>query len=155
MAKKVTQKNLKKTGKQPVKQKKKISDTTGVTILGAATRGPSTVLESFPFKHSRPTHITFSCSEFSCHCPVTGQPDYATLDVEYEPGDRALESKSFKNYLWSYRDTEGFHEDVVHRILDDLVNFLDPKWARVTMHFNVRGGIAIDVTAETPEWGDF
>lgn len=154
MAKKGTKKTTKTTAKRAPRQKKELSDTTGVTMLGAATRGPSTQLESFPFRHERPTHITFRCEEFSCHCPVTGQPDYATLTVEYQPGDRALESKSFKNYLWSYRDTHGFHEDVAHKILDDLVNFLDPKWARVTMHFNIRGGIAIDVVAETPEWDD-
>jgi 7-cyano-7-deazaguanine reductase len=131
------------------KQAAQLSDTTGITILGGADRGPSTKLEAFPFRHKRPTRIVFRCTEFSCHCPVTGQPDYATLDIEYLPGDRALESKSFKNYLWSYRDTLGFHEDVVHRILDDLVKFLEPRWMRVTGRFNIRGGIAIDVVAQT------
>ncbi|MCB2155580.1 preQ(1) synthase [bacterium] len=128
----------------------KISDTTGITVLGDPTQGaPARKLEAFPFHHKQPTRVTFHCQEFSCYCPVTGQPDYATIDIEYEPDAKALESKSLRNYLWSFRDTRGFHEDVVHRILDDLSSFLSPKWMRVTGHFNIRGGIAIDVVAES------
>jgi 7-cyano-7-deazaguanine reductase len=131
--------------------RRKLSDTTGLTQLGspAASRQPSRKLEAFPFKHKgRDTRVTFHCTEFTCMCPLTGQPDYATLEIEYIPAGRALESKSLKNYLWSYRDTGVFHEDVVNVILDELYDFLKPKWMRVTGHFNVRGGIAIEVSAE-------
>ena len=132
----------------------KLSDTTGVTILGSATRGPSKKLESFPYRHKdRTTRITFHCTEFSCVCPVTGQPDYARIDVEYIPKERALESKSFKNYLWSFRDEPVFHEDIVNKILDDVYRFLEPRYIKVTGYFNVRGGIAIDVVAERGDSG--
>ena len=131
-------------------QNEQISDTTGLSQLGSGSPSkPERKLESFPFHHTgRATRVTFHCSEFSCHCPLTGQPDYATLEISYIPNDRALESKSLKNYLWSYRDTRGFHEDVVNVILNDLNDFLKPKWVKVVGHFNIRGGIAIDVEAE-------
>lgn len=130
-------------------EKRHISDTTGITMLGSNKSEVSFQLEAFPFKQrTRDTVVTFRCSEFTCHCPVTGQPDFATLDIEYVPAEKGLESKSLKNFLWSYRDTQGFHEDVVNEILDKLRDFLAPKWIRVTGHFNVRGGIAIDVVAE-------
>lgn len=130
----------------------KISDTAGLTQLGSGKpNAPERRLESFPFHHKdRETIVTFRCTEFSCHCPLTGQPDYATLEISYIPDDRALESKSLKNYLWSFRDTRGFHEDVVNVILNDIHNFLKPRWTKVTGHFNIRGGIAIDVEAELP-----
>lgn len=130
-------------------KKTKLSDTSGITLLGSAKRGATRKLETFPFRHKgRTTRVTFHCTEFTCVCPVTGQPDYAKIDVEYIPNDRALESKSFRNYLWSFRDEPVFHEDIVNKILDDLDAFLKPKYLRVTGFFNVRGGIAIDVTAE-------
>lgn len=127
-----------------------ISDTTGLTQLGSGDVGkPERRLEAFPFRHKgRDTVVTFHCTEFSCHCPLTGQPDYATLEISYVPRNRALESKSLKNYLWSFRDTRGFHEDIVNVILDDLFDFLKPKWVKVVGRFNVRGGIAIEVEAE-------
>jgi 7-cyano-7-deazaguanine reductase len=134
-------------------QPENISSTAGLTQLGSGTPSrPERQLESFPFRHTgRDTVVTFRCGEFSCHCPLTGQPDYATLEIAYIPDDRALESKSLKNYLWSFRDTRGFHEDVVNVILDDLWKFLQPRWLKVTGHFNVRGGIAIDVEVELPK----
>lgn len=132
-----------------------LSSTEGLTQLGSGQKNqPSRALESFPFNQpGRRTVVTFRCTEFTCLCPLTGQPDYATLDVEYVPADRALESKSFKNYLWSFRDTGVFHEDAVNRIFRDLEQFLKPEWLRVVGHFSVRGGIAIDVevtSADTP-----
>lgn len=118
-------------------------------MLGSNKGETSFQLEAFPFtQRNRDTIVIFRCSEFTCHCPVTGQPDFATLDIEYVPATKGLESKSLKNFLWSYRDTQGFHEDVVNDILDKLRDFLEPKWIRVTGHFNIRGGIAIDVVAE-------
>ncbi|MBX3728888.1 MAG: preQ(1) synthase [Candidatus Sumerlaeia bacterium] len=128
----------------------KLSDTSGLTQLGSGQVGkPERRLEAFPFRHTgRTTRVTFHCNEFTCLCPLTGQPDYAQFEIAYIPAARALESKSLKNYLWSFRDTRAFHEDLVNVLLDDLFAFLEPRWMRVRGRFNVRGGIAIDVEAE-------
>lgn len=129
-----------------------LSDVSGLSQLGSGEPSkPQRRLEAFPFRHQgRDTVVTFHCDEFSCHCPLTGQPDYATIEISYIPNERALESKSLKNYLWSFRDTRAFHEDIVNVLLNDLWKFLDPKWVKVTGRFNVRGGISIDVEAELP-----
>lgn len=142
-----------KTTKKTVEKKttrETLSDTTGLTQLGSGLVGtPERKLEAFPFRHrGRDTVVTFHCTEFSCHCPLTGQPDFATLEISYIPKKRALESKSLKNYLWSFRDTGAFHEDIVNVILEDLKTFLDPKWIKVTGTFNIRGGIGIEVVVE-------
>src|SRR5688572_18844293 len=103
----------------------KISDTSGLTQLGSGAVGrPERKLESFPFHHKRDTVVTFHCTEFTCLCPLTGQPDYATWEISYIPGKRALESKSLKNYLWSFRETGAFHEDLANVILEELQDFL-------------------------------
>jgi len=81
-------------------------------------------------------------------CPKTGQPDFATLLLEYIPDQRCVELKSWKLYLWSYRDQGGFHEDLTNRILDDLVAALDPRFMRLTAEFNVRGGVYTTVVVE-------
>lgn len=135
------------------KKPENLSDTTGLTMLGSGDPSkPERKLEAFPFHHKgRDTKVTFYCEEFTIHCPLTGQPDFATLEISYIPNDRALESKSLKNYLWSFRDTKGFHEDLTNVILDEIFNFLKPKWCKVITKFNVRGGIAIDVEAERSE----
>lgn len=125
-----------------------LSDTSGLTQLGRPASEPRRALEAFPFKHGNVTTVTFRCQEFTCHCPLTGQPDYATIHIEYVPRDRAIESKSLRNYLWSFRETGVFHEDLTNVILNDLFDFVRPQWMRVTSHFNIRGGIAIDVSAE-------
>ncbi|MDX2176111.1 MAG: preQ(1) synthase [Candidatus Sumerlaeia bacterium] len=134
---------------QPDSPRRVLSDTSGLTQLGAPTKGPTRQLESFPFRHAgRDTVVTFRCSEFTCFCPLTGQPDYAALEIAYIPAARAIESKSLRNYLWSYRDTGVFHEDLANILLDELFDFVQPKWMKVTARFNVRGGIAIDVEVE-------
>jgi 7-cyano-7-deazaguanine reductase len=92
--------------------------------------------------------VTLETSEFTCLCPMTGQPDFASIRVQYVPDEKVVESKSFKLYLWSYRNEGAFHEHVVNQILDDLVGVLDPHWIRVTGVFNIRGGIGIKVEAE-------
>lgn len=125
-----------------------LSDTSGLTQLGNPSSAPLRKLESFPFHHRNETRVTFRCTEFTCHCPLTGQPDYATLEIEYIPNDRAIESKSLRNYLWSFRDTGVFHEDLTNVVLNELFDFVNPRWMRVISRFNVRGGIAIDVAAE-------
>jgi 7-cyano-7-deazaguanine reductase len=110
---------------------------------------PSTEFEVFPNpKPSRDYTIRIETPEFTCLCPKTGQPDFATLLLEYIPDQRCVELKSWKLYLWSFRDQGGFHEDLSNRILDDLVTALDPRFMRLTAEFNVRGGVYTTVVVE-------
>lgn len=85
--------------------------------------------------------------EFTCLCPMTGQPDFATIRIRYVPGELLVELKSLKLYLWSYRDEGAFHEDATNRIMDDFVAAARPRWIEVTGDFNVRGGIKTEVCA--------
>jgi 7-cyano-7-deazaguanine reductase len=124
------------------------SDLDDLTILGKESK-PSKKLEAFPNRTpSRYYRVTLEADEFTCLCPMTGQPDFARLLVQYVPDQKVVESKSFKLYLWSFRDEGVFHEHVINQILDDLVRTLDPHWCRVTGIFNIRGGIKITVDAE-------
>jgi 7-cyano-7-deazaguanine reductase len=91
--------------------------------------------------------------EFTCLCPKTGQPDFATLHLEYVPDATCVELKSLKLYIWSYRDEGAFHEAVTNRILDDLVQSMKPRFIRLTAEFNVRGGIFTTVVAEHRQAG--
>ena len=110
---------------------------------------PSKELEVFPNpKPGRDYTIRIETPEFTCLCPKTGQPDFASLELEYVPGEICVELKSWKLYLWSYRDEGAFHEAVTNQILDDLVEALSPRFAKLTMIFNVRGGIYTTVEAE-------
>lgn len=86
--------------------------------------------------------------EFSCLCPMTGQPDFATLSLEYIPERKCVELKSLKLYIWSFRDEGAFHEAVTNRILEDLVKATQPRYMRLTAKFNVRGGIYTSIVAE-------
>lgn len=132
----------------------KTSDLEGLTILGRKAK-PSKKLEAFPNRTpDRYYSVTLETDEFTCLCPMTGQPDFATIRVQYVPDQKIVESKSFKLYIWSFRDEGVFHEHVINQILDDLVKLLEPHWCRVSGAFKVRGGIAINVEAEhtkTPE----
>lgn len=106
-------------------------------------------LESFPNRYpSRDYTVVFDCPEFTSLCPITGQPDFARITITYIPHLKCLESKSLKLYLFSFRNTGMFHEEITNRILDDLVAACQPRWARVRGIMNPRGGISIDVTAE-------
>jgi 7-cyano-7-deazaguanine reductase len=126
----------------------KKSDLKGLTVLGHSAK-PSKKLEAFPNRTpGRYYLVTLETDEFTCICPATGQPDFANILVEYVPDKKIVESKSFKLYLWSYRNEGAFHEHVVNQILDDLVAALDPHYCKVSGAFNVRGGIAIRVDAE-------
>ena len=99
-------------------------------------------LESFPNPHPyRDYEISFECPEFTCVCPKTGQPDFATISIDYVPDELCVELKSLKLYLWSYRDEGAFHEDVTNQILDDLVELLKPISMDIEGDFMVRGGI--------------
>jgi 7-cyano-7-deazaguanine reductase len=112
---------------------------------------PSKNLETFPNPHpERDYLICFECPEFTCLCPRTGQPDFATIRVEYVADALCVELKSWKLYLWSYRNEGAFHEAVTNRILDDLVAATRPRRARIEADFNVRGGIHTTVLAEYP-----
>jgi 7-cyano-7-deazaguanine reductase len=106
-------------------------------------------LETFPNpKPGRDYAIRMRLPEFTCLCPKTGQPDFATLYLEYVAGKACIELKSLKLYVWSFRDEGHFHEDVTNRILDDLVRATAPRFMRLTAVFNVRGGIYTHVVAE-------
>jgi 7-cyano-7-deazaguanine reductase len=117
-------------------------------ILDMATQ-PSKELETFlnP-RPGRDFEIAMECPEFTCICPRTGQPDFATIRIRYVPAELCVELKSLKLYLWSYRNEGAFHEAVVNKILDDLVQACRPKTMTVVGDFNVRGGIHTTVTAE-------
>ena len=110
---------------------------------------PSRELETFPNPTpERDFLIRMRMPEFTCLCPKTGQPDFATLYLEYIPDARCVELKSLKLYIWSFRDEGAFHEAVTNRILNDLVAATDPRFMRLTADFNVRGGIYTHVVAE-------
>ena len=121
----------------------------GVTKLGnqhtvyAQDYDPS-LLETFVNKHpDRDYFVKFNCPEFTSLCPMTGQPDYATIYISYVPGERMVESKSLKLYLFSFRNHGDFHEDCVNIIMKDLIKLMDPKYIEVTGIFTPRGGISI------------
>ena len=110
---------------------------------------PSKRLETFANPTpQRDYRIHMEIPEFTCLCPKTGQPDFATLVLDYIPDRRCVELKSLKLYVWSYRDEGAFHEAVTNRILDDLVAAVSPRRARVEGAFNVRGGITTTIVAE-------
>ncbi|MFM9882892.1 MAG: preQ(1) synthase [Burkholderiales bacterium] len=110
---------------------------------------PSKLLDAFPNPHpARDYLIHMEAPEFTCLCPLTGQPDFATIVIDYIADRRCVELKSLKLYLWSYRDEGAFHEAVTNRMLDDLVKAIAPRFMRVTARFLVRGGIYTNVIAE-------
>lgn len=124
-------------------------DLAGLTLLGQGATRPGKKLETFPNRHpDRRYVVTLATDEFTCVCPATGQPDFATITISYIPDKCILESKSLKLYLWSYRNEGVFHEHVTNTILDDLAEALEPHWCEVIGAFKVRGGIAITVKAE-------
>jgi 7-cyano-7-deazaguanine reductase len=116
---------------------------------------PNTRLEVFSNPSpDRDYAIRMTIPEFTCLCPKTGQPDFATLELEYVPDQRCVELKSLKLYIWSFRDRGAFHEAVTNQILQDLVAATSPRFMRILAKFNVRGGIYTTVAAEhrAPGW---
>lgn len=110
---------------------------------------PAKTLETFDNPHpGRDYHIHMEIPEFTCLCPKTGQPDFATLILDYIPDQRCVELKSLKLYIWSFREEGAFHEAVTNSILDDLVKATDPRFMRLTAKFFVRGGIFTNVVVE-------
>ena len=103
------------------------------------------VLETFQNRHpNRDYWVKFNCPEFTSLCPITGQPDFATIYISYIPEERMVESKSLKLYLFSFRNHGDFHEDVVNIIMNDLIKLMDPRYIEVWGKFLPRGGISID-----------
>ena len=124
------------------------SETSQLTLLGHKTvykqdYAPE-VLETFINKHPENDYwVRFNCPEFTSLCPITGQPDFATIQIDYIPGEHMVESKSLKLYLFSFRNHGAFHEDCVNIIMKDLVKLMNPKYIEVTGFFTPRGGISI------------
>ena len=116
---------------------------------------PSRALDTFPNPAAeRDFHIHMEIPEFTCLCPLTGQPDFATILLDYIPDATCVELKSLKLYMWSYRNEGAFHEAATNRILDDLVAATQPRFMRLTAKWYVRGGIFTNVVAEhrKPGW---
>ncbi len=122
----------------------------GLSLLGEKGVGyPSAyapeVLETFENRHQENDYwVKFNCPEFTSLCPITGQPDFATLYISYVPDVRMVESKSLKLYLFSFRNHGDFHEDVVNTVMKDLIQLMDPRYIEVWGKFLPRGGISID-----------
>lgn len=121
----------------------------GLTLLGNGNTeyksdyDPS-VLEVFENKHKENDYwVRFNCPEFTSLCPITGQPDFANITISYIPGEKMVESKSLKLYLFSFRNHGDFHEDCVNKIMKDLIKLMDPKYIEVLGEFTPRGGISI------------
>jgi 7-cyano-7-deazaguanine reductase len=111
-------------------------------------------LESFENRtRHRDYEIAFTCPEFTCLCPLSGFPDFATIYFRYVPDERCVELKSLKLYINRFRNEYVFHEDVVNRILDDFIAEIDPKWVEVVGDFNVRGNIKTVITARHQKAG--
>ncbi len=116
---------------------------------------PSKALETFENPNQgRDYTIHISIPEFTCLCPKTGQPDFATINIDYVPDRNCIELKALKMYIWSFRDEGAFHEAVTNQMLSDFVAACDPRFMRVTAEFNVRGGVYTNVVAEhrNPDW---
>ena len=110
---------------------------------------PSSQIETFPNPApQRDYHVHMEIPEFTCLCPITGQPDFAALYLDFIPDKKNIELKSLKLYIWSYRDQGAFHEAVTNKIVDDLVKAMQPRFLRLTAKFYVRGGIFTNVVAE-------
>ena len=110
---------------------------------------PSKELVVVPNPHpNRVYNVEMICAEFTTLCPMTGQPDFATITIQYQPGEHLVELKSLKQYLWHFRNEGHFHEDVTNLILNDFIAISSPRFARVISDFTVRGGISTKVTVE-------
>ncbi|HAT08927.1 MAG TPA: NADPH-dependent 7-cyano-7-deazaguanine reductase QueF [Rhodobiaceae bacterium] len=126
------------------------SDTTGATMLGQMTGLPASpdeaVLEAVPNPHPDTLYVArFAVPEFTSICPVTGQPDFANLIIDYVPDKHLVESKSFKLFMGSFRNHGAFHEDCTIMVAKRLIECMQPKWLRIGGYWYPRGGIPIDV----------
>jgi 7-cyano-7-deazaguanine reductase len=121
----------------------------GLSILGSAVRHPVDELETFPAP-ATVTRVRFRTDEVTSMCPVTGQPDFSSVEVDYEPAERCIESKSLKLYLWSFRDQPIFAEGLAAAIAAEVQRAADPVGVKVTVTQHVRGGIVTEATAQLP-----
>ena len=140
--------------KKPSRTKPSSGSTPSLTLLGRASTLPASPadakLETFANPHpGRAYVVRFTCPEFTSLCPITGQPDFAHLVIDYVPDKRCVESKSLKLFLNSFRNEGAFHEDCTLSIADRLVAAMKPKWLRITGAWYPRGGIPIDVYFQT------
>jgi 7-cyano-7-deazaguanine reductase len=143
---------LRKHRSMAKQRSKSQSDTRNLTLLGGGplpqlSSPEEAVLETFESPSKRDYEVTFSTNEFTSHCPVTGQPDFAEIVIRYTPDRRCIESKSLKQYLGAYRNQAVFAEGITNRILDDVVRAISPRRALVIGDFSPRGGIGIRVEA--------
>ena len=128
----------------------RVRENEGLTLLGNRNVKYDTdynpnLLETFENKHQENDYwVKFNCPEFTSLCPITGQPDFATIYISYVPSVKMVESKSLKLYLFSFRNHGDFHEDCVNKIMKDLIQLMDPKYIEVHGRFLPRGGISID-----------
>jgi len=128
--------------------RKRVSPTMKRIPKRVSTR-PSTRMETFANpKPERDYEIEMTYPEFTCLCPMTGQPDFASIRITYIPDAVCVELKSLRNYLWSYRNQGAFHEAVTNRIADDLIRLLQPRWLHIDAEFQVRGGVETTVRVE-------
>lgn len=117
------------------------------SYLGKKVSKPSRSLDTFDCPKDISV-VKFESNELTSFCPVTGQPDFNTITIEYSPDKKCIESKSLKLYLWSYRNEAMFAEKLAHQVADDVHKAVKPKWCRVTLIQNVRGGLQLTVVAE-------
>jgi len=125
------------------------SDLKGLSKLGRTSK-PERELETFPNRCPNLV-VHCECTEFTCFCPLTNQPDFANIRIAYKAKALCVESKSLKLYLETFRNTGVFHEHLAYDIANDFMEALDPEFVRVEVNFNVRGGIAISATCTLPE----
>jgi 7-cyano-7-deazaguanine reductase len=143
-----------KNGSEPVLETVIVGEAKGPGVVAPSKLGegktfPTKQLDSFenPAQDLDYT-IVLDIPEFTCLCPITGQPDFARFTIEYRPDLKCVETKSLKLYMWSFRNEGAFHEAVTNSILRDLVKVLDPKWIKITGVFNARGGITPTVISQ-------
>ncbi len=115
--------------------------------LGKPSNQPVDRVDLIPWE-GQAIHVRLDCAEFTALCPVTGQPDFASLVIEYVPQEHLAETKSVKLYLWKYRDLRAFNEQLIDTLATDLHEQIAPRWLRITGRFHPRGGIAVTATAE-------
>ena len=115
--------------------------------LGKTSNQPVDRVDLIPWSGG-PITVRLECADFTSLCPVTGHPDFATLEIDYVPDGHLVETKSLKLYLWRYRDEKTFNEHLVDTVAGDLHRQIRPRWLRVTGRFHPRGGIAVTVSAE-------
>jgi 7-cyano-7-deazaguanine reductase len=124
-----------------------VSEQSDLTVLGSTVRGPIDRLETFPAPATC-SRVRFTTDEVTSMCPVTGQPDFSSVEIDYEPGARCIESKSLKLYLWSFRDRPIFAEGLAATIAAEVERAAAPRRVKVVVTQHVRGGIVTEATAE-------